>query len=329
VNRNLSEIPEQLPKVAAIIVNWNSRADTLECLISLEQSTYANLELIVVDNGSTDGSVAAVRSRFPGVAVIENGANLGFGAACNVGIAQAMRNGADYFFLLNSDLKIDPQAVSELVSLCEQNPQIGVAGPTEYLYAEPGKIQQFGAMIEMTRAQARGLYEYQLDHGQLPAVREVTFIGGGLMLVRRCVVEQVGGYDPTFFLYCEEVDWERRIMQAGYKLMVTSRAKVWHKWYGSFGGKPNATVKYNYFRSWAILGRRYLHGLDFATFCIYYFLARLLRFVVGCLVRRTFELIVPSLRGAYDGLRDERACHPAPATFADIPATPSECTSSS
>lgn len=323
MNSNLSEIPERLPKVAGIIVNWNSQADVLECLASLQQTTYANLDVIVVDNGSTDGSVAAIHSQFPGVIVIENGANLGFGSACNIGMAHAMRDGADYFFLLNSDLKIDPEAISELIALCEQDPQIGIAGPTMYLYSEPDRIQQFGGMIELTRAQARGLYEFQVDRGQLPAVQEVTFIGGGIMFLRRSVVEQIGGYDPTFFLYGEEVDLAMRAMREGYKLMVSSQAKVWHKMYGSFGGRPNARVKYNYFRSWMILGRRYLHGLDFATFCAHYFVNRLLRFVTGCILRGTLDLTGPAIRGAFDGMREEKAHYPAPATFMPTSAVPS------
>ena len=313
--KDFTEQQGQSRKVVAIIVNWNSRADTLECLASLEKSTYDNLQILVVDNGSADGSVDAIQSQFHHVTVIETGANLGYGAACNVGIAHAMREGADYFFLLNADMKIDPSAISELVALCEQFPMVGVAGPTEYFYATPDMIQQFGGMIELTRAQVRDLYIYEIDHGQLPPTREVTCIGGGVMFVRRRALEQIGGFDPIFFLYCEEIDLELRIMQAGYKLMVTSRAKVWHKWYGASGGKPNATVKYNYFRSWMILGRRYLRGADRAIFYFFYFVARLLRFVVGCLARRNWELIIPALRGAYDGMREKRACQPAPETF--------------
>ncbi|MBM4431370.1 MAG: glycosyltransferase family 2 protein [Chloroflexi bacterium] len=322
MSRTLSEIPEQLPKVAAIIVNWNSQADTLECVASLRQSTYTNLDVIVVDNGSTDGSVSAVRSQFPGVAVIENDANLGFGAACNVGIAHAVRKGADYLFLLNSDLKIDPAAIGELVAVCEGDPRIGVAGPIMYVYSKPDTIQAFGGMIELTRAQVRSLYEFQVDRVQLPAVQEVTFIGGGIMFLRRGVIERIGGYDSTFFLYGEEVDLEMRAIQAGYKLIVSARAKVWHKMYGSFGGRPNARVKYNYFRSWAILGRRYLHGWKFVVFCIQYFINRLLRFVTGCVLRGTLDLIGPAMRGAYDGMREERAHHPAPTTLAHAPEVP-------
>jgi GT2 family glycosyltransferase len=247
--------------------------------------------------------------------VIENGANLGFGRACNVGMAYAIDQGADYFFLLNSDLKIAPQAIDELVTLCEQDPQIGVAGPTMYVYSKPDTIQQFGGMIELTQAQARGLYEFQVDCGQLPPVQEVTFIGGGIMFLRRSVVERVGGYDPTLFLYGEEVDLALRVIEAGYKLVVSSRAKVWHKMYGSFGGRPNAKVKYNYFRSWMILGRRYLHSQDFAVFCVQYLFNRLLRFIAGCVVRRNFDLIGPAFRGAYDGMRAKVARQPALATL--------------
>lgn len=315
MSNNFTGQREQLPQVAAIIVNWNSCADTLECLASLKQSTYTNLKVMVVDNASTDGSVSAVHSQFPNVTVIETGANLGYGRACNVGIANAMRDGAEFFFLLNADMKIDPPAIGELVALCAKDPAIGVAGPTEYFYATPDMIQQFGGVIELTRARVRDQYIYQTDHGQLPLTQEVTCIGGGVMFVRRQALEQAGGFDPIFFLYGEEVDLAIRIAQAGYKLVVTSRAKVWHKWYGASGGKPNAIVKYNYFRSWMILGRRYLRGADRVVFYFFYFIARLLRFVLGCLLRGNWGLIVPALRGACDGIREKRACQPAPERF--------------
>ena len=302
----------EISMVAAIIVNWNSQADVLECLESLQQATYSNLDIIVVDNGSTDGSVVSIRGQFPDVTVIENGANLGFGQACNVGMDHAIRNGADYLFLLNSDLKIDPAAIGELVALCEQDPQIGIAGPTMYLYSKPDTIQQFGGKIQLIKARARGLYEFQIDRGQLPVVQEVTFIGGGIMFLRRRVVEQVGGYDSVFFLYGEEIDLALRVMQAGHKLVVSSRAKVWHKMYGSFGGRINARVQYNYLRSWMILGRRYLCGWRFVIFCLYYFIGVLLRWLTGCVMRRTFDLMKPAIRGAYDGMREGRAHHPAP-----------------
>lgn len=303
------------PRVAAIIVNWNSRADVLECVASLEQSTYPNLHVVVVDNGSVDGSVAALRREYPAVTVIENGANLGFGRACNVGMAHALEGGADYFFLLNSDLKIDPPAVEELVALSEEDRSIGIAGPVVYDYARPDVIQQFGGFAELTRAQVRGLYEWEVDVGQMPPQQEVTFIGGGIMFIRAALAQQVGGYDPMFFLYCEEVDLGQRVLRAGYKMVVSSRARVWHKLLGSFGGKTNPTVKHNYFRGWMLVGRRYLRGLDLLVFSLQFWFNRLLRFLVGCVVNGTPEMMVPAITGALRGLRDRRARRPAPAGF--------------
>lgn len=304
-----------LPRVAAIIVNWNSEADVLECVESLQRSTYPNLEIIVVDNGSMDGSVVALRGKHRGVTVIENGANLGFGRACNVGMAHALEGGAAYFFLLNSDLKIDPPAVAVLVALSEGDRSVGIAGPVVYDYTRPDLIQQFGGFAELTRAQVRGLYEWEVDHGQLPPLQEVTFIGGGIMFIRASVAQQVGGYDPMFFLYCEEVDLGQRVLRAGYKMVVSSRARVWHKLLGSFGGKTNPTVKHNYFRGWMLVGRRYLRGVDLVVFSLQFWFNRLLRFLVGCIVNRTPEMMVPAIRGALRGLRDRRARRPAPAGF--------------
>ena len=120
---------DKYSKVTIILLNWNGKEDTIECLESLKHITYPNYEILLVDNGSTDGSVECFRERYPGMEIIENGENLGFAEGNNVGIRRAMDEGADYVLLLNNDTVVDPEFLGELVKVGESDPKIGIVGP--------------------------------------------------------------------------------------------------------------------------------------------------------------------------------------------------------
>ena len=126
------------PLVAIIVLTWNQRDLTLDCLASLAEMDYPEdrLQVIVVDNGSRDGTAAAVRERYPHVTVLENGDNLGFAEGNNVGIRHALQGPAEYIMLLNNDTVVDRQMLAELLTVMEQHPEVGIVGP-KMLYFEP------------------------------------------------------------------------------------------------------------------------------------------------------------------------------------------------
>ena len=117
------------PLTYVVVVNWNRASDTIECLKTLASSDYSNYRLLVVDNGSTDGSPDAIRAVFPAVEVIANEDNLGFARASNVGIEYASQQGADYVLLLNNDTLVNKRLLTELVTVGESDPQIGMLVP--------------------------------------------------------------------------------------------------------------------------------------------------------------------------------------------------------
>ena len=218
------------PKVVIILVNWNRREDTLECLRSLTAIDYANAQCLVVDNGSEDGSVAAVRAEFPGVQVIEAGENLGFVLGNNLGLAFARRQNADYALLLNNDTLVAPDFLTRLVQAGEADQQVGVVGPTIYYASQPEVIWSAGGAIDWEKGQSSMLGLNELDRGlSAGAAHEVDFVTGCALAVKLAAVAAAGELDARFFAYYEETEWCVRIRRAGYRILHVPGARIWHK----------------------------------------------------------------------------------------------------
>lgn len=217
------------PRVAVIVLNWNGRDDTLTCLASLSAVGHRPLDVILVDNGSTDGSAEAVRVSFPDVTVLEIGQNLGFAEGNNVGLRHALAHGADYALLLNNDTEVAPDFISLLVDAVEAMPEAGVSGPTIYYFDRPTTIWSAGGAIDWRRGDGQMIGLDEVDEGQYEAVRQVDFVTGCALLARREVIEKAGMLDPRFFMYYEETEWCVRVARAGYKILHVPQAHVWHK----------------------------------------------------------------------------------------------------
>jgi GT2 family glycosyltransferase len=220
----------KLPQVTIIVLNWNGLNDTLDCLKSLDQLDYQGYEVVVVDNGSVDGSVPVIRERFPSVTIIENDENLGYAGGNNVGLRYAMTQGADYTFLLNNDTVVDPAFLRILVDTAEAEPTVGIAGPTIYYHERPDVIWSAGGAIDWQRGSTRMVGLDERDEGQFGREpRTVDFVTGCAMLVRRAALEQVRLLDERFFAYYEETEWCVRASRAGFKIVHAPLAHIWHK----------------------------------------------------------------------------------------------------
>lgn len=219
-----------LPRTAIVILNWNGLRDTLDCLASLERLDYPDYQVIVVDNGSTDGSIEAIRQRFPSVALLENGQNLGFTGGNNVGLRHALQRGAEYALLLNNDTEVAPDFLRRLVEAVEADAGIGIAGPTIYYHAQPAVIWSAGGAIDWRRGQTCMVGLNTPDEGQWgTAPRSVDFVTGCALLIKRAVMEQAGLLDERFFAYFEEAEWCVRACRAGFQIVHVPQAKLWHK----------------------------------------------------------------------------------------------------
>jgi len=218
------------PAVSIIILNYNGREDTLACLRSLEHLTYPSVEVVIVDNGSTDGSVDAFRAQHPRFKLIETGANLGFTGGNNIGIRYALDHGADYIMLLNNDTVVAPDLLDPMVQAMEADPAIGVTGPMIYYYDSPETIWSAGGGIDWSRGVTWMIGIDEEDKGQFGlSPRPVDFVTGCAILARRAVWEKVGLLDDKFFMYYEETEWCVRARRAGFQIVHIPTAMVWHK----------------------------------------------------------------------------------------------------
>nr|WP_295772465.1 glycosyltransferase family 2 protein [Rhodoferax sp.] len=218
-------------RVAIIVLNWNGWQDTLACIASLQMLNSADFSILLVDNGSTDGSVEQFKRVLPAIKVLQTGANLGFGGGCNVGIRHALACGAEYVWLVNSDATVDRGALSALVQLADGNPAVGAVGSVLFDSDAPTRVQLWGGGRV-------NLWLGRSNHRLAPG--HIDFVSGASLLLRRAALEQVGLFDSAqFFMYWEDTDLGFRLHQAGWQLAVAADSKIWHKQSASLGlGNP-------------------------------------------------------------------------------------------
>lgn len=246
------------PKVAVVVLNWNGKQDTLECLESIGKLDYPNYQTVVVDNGSTDDSVDAIRTKFPNVFVLQTGANLGYAGGNNVGIKWALNNGADHILLLNNDTAIDPKLLSAFVEAAQTIPNAGVFGAKIYFHDQPDVLWFAGGRWLPNAMRLEHIGYGQKDGDEFEQYRECDYVTGCALLVSADVFRKVGLLDEDFFLTYEETDWCYRARNNGYRCIVVPRAKLWHKISVSFGGSGSPLQKYFMTRNKLLWGQKYL-----------------------------------------------------------------------
>jgi GT2 family glycosyltransferase len=217
-----------MTRIAAVVLSWNGREDTLACLRSLEGE---DVDVIVVDNASTDGSAEAVS----GVELIRNEENLGYAGGMNVGIRAALDRGADAVLLLNNDVEVEPGAPA---ALAEAAAGAGAVCPVVVFADDPARVWYAGAELDPRRG-------YQGRHRtSLEGVGETERICGAAVLIPRQALERVGAFDEQLFAYVEDADWSLRAREAGLPLRVIPVARVRHKVSASTGGEGSPDALY-------------------------------------------------------------------------------------
>jgi len=224
------------PSVFIIILNWNGRDDTIECLESLVNPGYSNCRIVVVDNGSTDGSAQAIRSRFPTLTVLQLTQNLRFAGGNNTGIAFALDNGADYVLLLNNDTVAEEGFLGPLVERMQSDHRIGMVAPKILYYAPPDRIWFAGARIRYWLGTMAHIGIREEDRGQHNEPGETDYATGCCVLARKAVIESIGMLDESYFMYVEDVDWSVRARKNGFRIMYEPRSEIRHKVSVSAGG---------------------------------------------------------------------------------------------
>ena len=249
---------EQPGPVAVVVLSWNGREDTLACLASLARLEAPAPVTIVIDNGSTDGTAAAVREAFPAVELVRTEHNLGFAEGNNVGMRHALALGAGYVLVHNNDVEVDPAFVRTLVEEAGRRPDAG-ALCSKILYADPPDLIWFAGASFDPRSGYNGLQRgyRERDDGRFDEVVETDRACGAAMLVPRGVLERVGVFDPELFFYSEDTDWSLRACEAGYRLYVAPASKVWHKVSAASGGESSPVTLYYNLRNTIVVCERH------------------------------------------------------------------------
>jgi GT2 family glycosyltransferase len=287
------------PAVAAVVVNWNNAALTTACVESLLASRYANLRVIVVDNGSTDGSADEIAWRLPSAELLRSERNRGFAGGCNLGIRAALAGGAEHVLLVNNDAFVAPAMLGELVATLIAEPQRGIAGPLICYASEPELVWYLADDERRWLPVPRRLGSGERASAIAPEPRRVGYVCGCGMLVRRAVFERAGLLDERFFMYFEDADFCRRARAAGFVIWAVPRARMWH--HVSRSAQRVAGASRERVTMYRILFyRRHTAGLRrlaAAAFVAY----AALRALAGDLRRGQRELLAPTLRGFVQG----------------------------
>jgi GT2 family glycosyltransferase len=301
---NLERSPQgsqRAPRVCIIVLTWKNYELTRDCLDSLRKLDYTNIEVVLVDNGSGDGSAERLASEFPEVRLIKNETNLGFPAGNNVAIVDAMQRNPEYFLLLNNDTLVAPDFLSKLVAVAESDKRIGVVNP-KILYFEPSdRIWFAGGFYKPWWGTGRVRGQNRRDVGKYNETQEISFVTGCAFLIKSEVVRQIGLLDESYFLGYEDLDWTVRAMKAGFRAFYVGSAVIWHK--ASYDTKKNLGKPVKDFystRNIVLFARKHVPRKYWPLFLLE--LGRWLAYrTTGYLLRVEFARITALYRGVWSG----------------------------
>jgi hypothetical protein len=218
------------PLVAIIILNWNDYEMTRACLLSLRSVDYSRAKIVVVDNGSRDGSVERLASGFAETHLLPLDKNHGFAGGCNHGIRWALDHlSPDYILLLNNDTVVEAGFLSAMIQRAESAETIGAVVPKILYHDHPEMIWYAGGSLDFFRGLGRHVGRKKMDGPEFNLAKPVSFATGCAVLIKSSVIRRVGLLDESLFSYAEDLDWSIRVGLHGYRIYYEPLARVWHK----------------------------------------------------------------------------------------------------
>ena len=236
------DVENKYPKVTVILLNYNNYSDTSECIKSLKKVDYPNLDILVVDNHSSNDSFSKLKV-YEGnqIHIIDSGKNGGFAFGNNIGISLALKKGADYVLLLNNDTLVTPQFLNRLLKCFLYEKYVGIATCRIMYNSDRKKVWYSGGNIDWSNLRAfhSGIngYEYQKD-----GLKKVGFASGCCMLISAECIHEIGGLSEEYFMYCEDMDYCLKALEHGYKIVYNPEAVIYHCVSSSGGGAESPFV---------------------------------------------------------------------------------------
>ncbi|MBU0502974.1 MAG: glycosyltransferase family 2 protein [Candidatus Omnitrophota bacterium] len=256
-------------KVIIVILNWNGKNDLLECLASVERIDYSNFEVIVVDNGSVDGSLEAIRERFNKTIIIENKENTGFCRGNNIGISYALKRGAEYLLILNNDTIVEPSILNELKVAMDTFTGKIILSPLIAFYQDRRRLNFLGAKIDLGNGGYFAQYKSE-DVLSAKGLLDIDYASGCAVFFKPEAVEKSGLLDERYFAYYEDIDWSFRCKKNGFRPKLYPKVLVFHKGLQSSGGAYSPTVYFYLIRNRLYFIRKHSGVLRKIQFSFYY-----------------------------------------------------------
>jgi GT2 family glycosyltransferase len=297
-------------RCVVIVLNFNGEHLLPACLDSIARQRDVEIETVVVDNGSTDGSAVLVAQNYPWARFLSLDKNYGFCLANNVALRDVMARGSDYAILLNNDTIAAPDMVSEMIAVIESDSRIAAVCPKIYFAHSPDVIWYAGGDFSMWTSVTRHRGWKATDRGQFDRQQEITQATGCAMLVRCSTLQDVGLLDEQFRSYAEDLEWSVRFSKKGYKLTFAPKAQLWH-----LDGATNvkamasgseAIRQYYSTRNMILLARKHVQLLQVPTFVSGFIISHVAFYTALRLWRRDFAALAAIYRGIAHGLTMSR-----------------------
>ena len=276
-------------KVAIIILNWNNYKDTKNCLLSLKEINYPNYEIIVIDNGSTDGSGKKLNEIFPSYTFILNKENSGYTGGNNLGIKRAIEEGVDYILILNNDTKVvNPNFLYKMTERMNEKPSVGIMGPK--VFGSDGIVQETILFVPTLLNSIRESLFFKIHRKTKKNYNVAQFVetvSGVCWLIRRRVIQNIGLLDEDYFMYGEEQDYCYRAEKAGWNIMYYPVESVVHYKEPENKNKPRTYRQYTYTRRNIVLFiRKHFGFLQALALAILFFISNIIKVIFNRLIGR-------------------------------------------
>jgi len=293
-----------MPKVSIIVLSYNSKQYVLDCISSIKASDFKDYELLLVDNASSDNTVEEVSRIFPTVRIIKSDVNLGRTGGYNLGIRHSR---GSLILFLDQDTEISPRMLSESVAIMDSDEGIGGCGPRIYYFNDPKRLWSAGSYVAMTTGRTHFIGQDTIDCGKFDTVTDVQQHPTALM-VRSQITCAIGGYDPEIFMVYCDADFCLKILEAGHRIVLAPKAKVWHK-VKQFSllteklGMKNPFMAFLIGRNRIIFMKKHASMPNFGLFLTLFLPTYIVYYSVACIAELKLRMLQAFWRGTLDGLR--------------------------
>jgi GT2 family glycosyltransferase len=245
------------PYVIVLILSYNGKELLDDSVSSYLTNTYSNFEVVVIDNGSTDGTKEYIEQNYKDAKIVRLDKNRAYSGGFNFGLDYAFnQKNADYVLVTNNDVKADKEVISSTVEVAQNNTKSGFVTGKVYFYNNPDVFQTVGKKGDEVFWRGGHIGRGEKDQGQYELIREIEWCDDIFWLVSKELYNITGGYDTEFQFQAEDFDWQVRAKKAGFKIFYTPFAKIWHKESMTIG-KQSAFKSYYDFRNPLIVHMKY------------------------------------------------------------------------